>query len=100
MRYALKGAQNDMSRPWEADPNATFKCRIGKSPLELGATSSNPDCPDIWELSNGDFAVIGRDLTTPLSRVFPDGVSVGVDERVVVIPRRMLVAAKGDIPNA
>lgn len=88
-----------MSRPWEADPSTTFKRRLGKSPQELGNTTDTPDCPDIWELENGDIAVIGRDLTDPLCGKLPEGVSIGPDERLVVIPRNMLVAAKPDIPS-
>ncbi|MEU7706776.1 hypothetical protein [Streptomyces nodosus] len=88
-----------MSRPWEADPTTTFKRRLGKSAQDLGHTTDNPDCPDIWELENGDIAIIGRDLTQPLGGKLPVGVSVGADERIVVIPRNMLIAAKPDIPN-
>ena len=88
-----------MARPWEADPETGFKRRLGASPQELGVTSDNPDCPDIWELDNGDMAVIGRDLTGSLGRRLPDGVSIGADERLVVIPRSMLIAAKDDIPG-
>ncbi|MFH9758071.1 hypothetical protein ACH4MJ_03875 [Streptomyces anulatus] len=88
-----------MGRPWEADPDTGFKRRLGKSARELGATSSGPECPDIWELENGDIAVIGRDLTDSLGARLPDGVFIGPDERLVVIPRRMLVAAKADIPD-
>jgi hypothetical protein len=88
-----------MARPWEADPTTTFTRRLGSSPQELGVTSDSPDCPDIWELSNGDVAVIGRDLTDPLSAKLPPGVSIGADERLVIIPRSMLIAAKRDIPN-
>ncbi|WP_037912622.1 hypothetical protein [Actinacidiphila yeochonensis] len=88
-----------MPRPWEADPETTFLRRLGKSPQELGNTTDNADCPDIWELENGDIAVIGRDLTSSLGRNLPTGVSVGADERLVVIPRNMLVAAKPDIPS-
>lgn len=88
-----------MARPWEADPGTTFKRRLGKSPQELGHTTDSPDCPDIWELENGDIVVIGRDLTGALGRKLPSGVSVGADERLVVIPRNMLIAAKQDIPS-
>lgn len=88
-----------MTRPWEADPATTFKKRLGKSPQELGNTTDDPDCPDIWELENGDIAVIGRDLTASLGGKLPTGVSIGSDERLVVIPRNMLIAAKPDIPN-
>jgi hypothetical protein len=88
-----------VTRPWEADQATTFKRRLGRSPQELGITTGTPDCPDIWELANGDIAVIGRDLTPSLGKNLPDGVSIGADERLVVIPRNMLVAAKPDIPS-
>lgn len=88
-----------MARPWEADPTSTFKQRLGRSPQELGITSDSPDCPDIWEMSNGDVAVIGRDLTDSLGAKLPSGVSIGADERLVIIPRSMLIAAKRDIPH-
>ncbi|MBT8223914.1 MAG: hypothetical protein KJO75_00220 [Dactylosporangium sp.] len=74
--------------------------RLGKSALELGETTATPTCPDIWELSNGDVSVIGRDLTASYAGRLPEGVHIGADERLVVIPRTMLVAAKPDIPDA
>ncbi|MEY9893356.1 hypothetical protein ABIA31_007036 [Catenulispora sp. MAP5-51] len=48
---------------WEADHSASFKRRLGKSASELNITDNNPSCPDMWELDNGDFAIIGRDVT-------------------------------------
>ncbi|MGC9670640.1 hypothetical protein ACNTMW_29355 [Planosporangium sp. 12N6] len=89
-----------MQRPWEADPSASLKRRLGKSAAELGQTSGGSGCPDIWELDNGDIAVVGRDLTSTYTARLPDGVSVAPDERLVVIPRALLVAAKPDIPEA
>lgn len=89
-----------MARPWEVDPKARFKRRLGKSALELGNTKLNPSCPDIWELGNGDLAVVGRDVTEQFSDKLPSDVHVGHDERLVVIPRNMVVAAKRDIPDA
>lgn len=89
-----------MTRPWEADPSARMLRRLGKSALELGNTSGSPSCPDIWELDNGDVAIIGRDLTAAHTGRLPAGVSIGADERLVVIPGNMLVAAKSDIPDA
>jgi hypothetical protein len=41
-----------------------FLRRIGEDPHANGAkTSACSGCPDIWELDNGDFAVIGIDIT-------------------------------------
>lgn len=89
-----------MTRPWEADPAAGFRRRLGKSALELGDTTASPTCPDIWELDNGDIAVIGRDLTSEYALRLPPDVSIGEDERLVVLPRNMMIAAKPDIPDA
>jgi hypothetical protein len=72
----------------------------GKSARELGDTGGRDGCPDIWELSNGDIAVIGRDVTISYTGRLPSDVTVAADERIVVIPRNMLVTAKPDIPDA
>jgi hypothetical protein len=87
------------SRPWEADPTATFARRYGRSPDEVGSTKEKLGCPDIWELSNGDIAVIGRDLTAVYADQLPEDVTIVSDERLVVIPRATIVAAKKDIPD-
>lgn len=89
-----------MNRPWEADPSALFERRLGKTAQELGNSQDKEDCPDIWQLDNGDIAVIGRDLTADYSASLPSGVSLAADERLVVIPGNMLSAAKEDIPDA
>ncbi|MFJ5952532.1 hypothetical protein [Streptomyces noursei] len=89
-----------MARAWDADPSALFVKRLGKSAEELGNSQGREQCPDIWQLSNGDVAVIGRDVTDHYRSRLPDGVAVGEDERLVVIPGNMLSAAKPDIPDA
>ncbi|MYW05480.1 hypothetical protein [Streptomyces sp. SID3343] len=88
-----------MSVPWEPDPTTDFRKRWGKSARELGHTTDDPRCPDIWELESGDVAVIGRDFTEVLGSRLPAGVTIGADERLVVIPRDMIVSAKSDIPD-
>lgn len=89
-----------MSRAWEADPAALFLRRLGRSARELGNSGDKKECPDIWQLDNGDVAVIGRDLTAAYLPRLPRGVSLAPDERLVVIPGNMLSAAKADIPDA
>ncbi|ONK14616.1 hypothetical protein [Streptomyces sp. MP131-18] len=89
-----------MSRPWEADPSASFTHRLGKSAEELGNTDGKTGCPDIWQLDNGDVAVIGRDLTVAYTSRLPEGVTLAADERLVILPGNMLSAAKADIPDA
>jgi hypothetical protein len=89
-----------MDGVWRADPSASLLCRLGKSSQELGQTSGNASCPDIWELDNGDVVVIGQDMTSSYQGRLPDGVSVSPGERLVVIPRATIVAAKPDIADA
>ncbi|HWE89707.1 MAG TPA: hypothetical protein VG317_09635 [Pseudonocardiaceae bacterium] len=89
-----------MARPWEADPTASLCRRFGKSAKELGNTYDRDGCPDIWELDNGDIAVIGRDLTSSYRSRLPADVSIAKDEKFVIIPRSTIIAAKKDIPDA
>jgi hypothetical protein len=89
-----------VAKKWEADPAASFVRRLGKSSHELGQTSGDASCPDVWELDNGDIAVIGADLTTSYEGRLPVGVSVDPGERLVIIPRATILAAKADIPDA
>jgi hypothetical protein len=77
-----------------------FKKRIGPDPHEGGGgTSSGDGCPDIWELENGDFVVIGVRMTKELKSSLPPTASCGLDEEIVVIPRKTLILAQKDIPS-
>lgn len=88
-----------MSRPWDVDPAAHFSRRLGKTAAELGASRTTNDCPDIWELDNGDIAIVGRDVTTAFADRLPADLRIGADERLVVIPGAVLRAAKPDIAD-
>lgn len=85
-----------MELPWRADPTAAMSRRLGKSPAELGNTDSIDKCPDIWELDNGDIAIIGHDLTDHYTQNLPRGVSIADNERLVIIPRSTWISAKMD----
>jgi hypothetical protein len=85
---------------WTADTGAGILRRLGKSPREIGITDDKDGCPDIWELDNGDFAVIGADLSGIYAGCLPEGAVIGHGEKLVVIPRVTLMSAKPDIPDA
>lgn len=77
-----------------------FKRRIGPDPHANGAQSAGcRGCPDILELDSGDFAIIGADITDEAINLLPPTVGCGPDERIVRIPRKTLVLARGDIPT-
>jgi hypothetical protein len=77
-----------------------FLRRIGDDPHANGAKSSGcSGCPDIWEIEGGDFAVIGIDITHIAASKLPPTAGCGPDERIVRLPRNLLVNAKRDIPD-
>lgn len=77
-----------------------FLKRLGPDPHAGSAKSVGCDgCPDIWELENGDFAVIGIDITEAVRMKLPPTAGCGSDERIVRLPRNLLVNAKRDIPD-
>ncbi|MDT9694720.1 hypothetical protein [Streptomyces sp. P17] len=74
--------------------------RIGDSPRARGSASGQT-CPDIFELSDGDFAVIGREATAVLDKELRAyDASRADDERIVVISRETLIRARRDIPRS
>jgi len=77
-----------------------FLRRIGPDPHANGQrTISLNGCPDILELASGDFAIIGIDMTEEAkAHMFPTA-GCSPDERVVRIPRNLLIGAKVHIPG-
>ncbi|MEU6379920.1 hypothetical protein [Streptomyces sp. NPDC046909] len=73
--------------------------RIGDAPRERGSISYET-CPDLFELSDGSFAVIGTDRTDELDALLPSDAARAEYERIVVITRDTLLRAKRDIPDA
>ena len=73
--------------------------RIGASPRERGSATGQT-CPDIFELSDGNFAVIGTEVTADLDGQLPPDAARADYERIVVISRETLLRAKADIPDA
>ncbi|MFF5497105.1 hypothetical protein [Streptomyces aquilus] len=71
--------------------------RIGASPRERGSLSGD-SCPDIFELSDGNFAVIGTEATAALDPLLPADAARADHERIVVITRDTLIRARADIP--
>jgi hypothetical protein len=85
-----------------ADMSATivFRRRIGLDPHanEAHCVACN-NCPDIWELESGDFAIIGVDITANAKGILPASAGCGPEERVILLPRKLLINAKHDIPD-
>ncbi|MEV5609601.1 hypothetical protein [Streptomyces sp. NPDC052225] len=73
--------------------------RIGVPPSARGSASGTT-CPDVFELSDGNFAVIGTEATADLRNELPADAGVADYERIVIVNRETLVRAKGDIPDA
>jgi hypothetical protein len=79
----------------------TIVRRIGLHPHYEGTGSTGKrGCPDIFELSNGQFAIVGIDKTAYLKDRLPSDASCGDDERIVIVDRHVLINAKRDIPES
>ena len=79
-----------------------IKKRCGKDPHALpeGEKSIAANgCPDVFELENGDFAIIGVRVTNALKAKLPLSAGCGEDEEIVYVPRYVLTNAKQDIPD-
>ncbi|MER6677748.1 hypothetical protein [Streptomyces sp. NPDC000983] len=72
--------------------------RLGDSPRQRGSLTQET-CPDLFELNDGSFAVIGTDRTEELDALLPDDAARADYERIVVITRDTLLRAKRDIPD-
>jgi hypothetical protein len=75
-----------------------FVRRLGQN--ERNACVHGHSCPQILELADGDFAAVGADMTDEAIPAMPPGPGVGAKERVIRIPRQVLIAARAEIPAA
>jgi len=74
-----------------------IKRRLGTAPAERGACSAGGQCPDVFELASGDFAIIGVDVSHDLA--LPTDAGRSAAERTVVVPRSVLLAAMRDLSD-
>jgi hypothetical protein len=65
--------------------------RLGTAPSGRASCSSSGNCPDVFELSTGDFAIVGEDVSTSLE--LPADAGRSDTERIVRVPRDVLFAA-------
>lgn len=78
--------------------NKRIARRIGTTPQERGSLS-NATCPDMFELDDGSYSVMGTDRTEELRDMLPDDVVLAPGARIVVVTRKTLVHAKKDVPD-
>ncbi len=71
---------------------------LGQNGRQLCSTGAQ--CSQIVEVKNGDFAVVGQDITDEAKAAMLPGAGVGPNECVVVVLRRVFVDARPEIPSA
>jgi len=67
--------------------------------MALGLSKLIVTCPDLWEMDTGDFVAIGKDVTGIVGDDLPPDNVISEGERAILIPRKILVSAKSNIPN-
>jgi len=74
--------------------------RVSAHPEDMGFTKMlKAICPDIFETETGDFVIIGRDVTSIVESEIPADAIISKGERVVLIPRDLLVSAAENIQS-
>ena len=73
----------------------TIRRRLGTTPAERGPCSAGGQCPDVFELASGDFAIIGVDVSHDLA--LPADAGRSEAERAILVPRSVLLAAMRDL---
>lgn len=76
-----------------------FIRRLGVPGRSLNSCISLMNCPDLFELADGNFAIIGKDITDQAHNL-PADAGCGPNERIVSIPRALLIKARNDIPTS
>ncbi|WP_237330818.1 hypothetical protein [Streptomyces sp. BA2] len=72
--------------------------RIGDPPHQRGSLTG-ATCPDIFELSDGNFAVIGTEMAEAVRQQLLPDCRCTRHRCIVIITRLTLIRAKRDIPN-
>lgn len=71
--------------------------RLGRpAEQETGGASGSPD---VFELANGNFGVVGWDITDSVDLSLLPGVHCAPGERTVMVDRQVLLDARRDIPD-
>lgn len=81
------------AQEWIAEHETVFSHRVGESAHALGIRCESHACPDIWQMENGDYIVIGTDVTAQFKEKLPSGVVCAPYERMVMIPSATLSSA-------
>ena len=71
--------------------------RLGTAPRnrEGFECAASNDCPDVFELASGDYAIIGLDVSDDIT--LPEDAGRSAAERIVMVPRHVLLAAFNDL---
>ena len=56
-------------------------------------------CPEIWEVDTGDFVVVGEDITQRVKDTIPSDIILGEEEKIILLPRKVLQSVKSKIPD-
>jgi hypothetical protein len=73
-----------------------FTKRLGQ--IGQRQCSTGAQCPQILEMVDGNYAVVGTLITSEAVKAMPPGPGIGPTEGVVKIPRTVLVGARAEIP--
>lgn len=72
-----------------------FIRRLGVSALKQCESGHN--CPQVLEMVDGSFAVVGPNIKQEAAAHLPPGPGIGPDEGMVKVPRQVMIAMIPDL---
>ena len=82
---------------WKADVESAIVRRRGLSPQLIQISQTAQTCPDVFETANGDFLVIGTEVTMAYRDRLPKDAGCAEHEAIVAIPNGTMRAAAESI---
>ena len=89
----LMNSRTGRYQRWQADISAAITTRIGMCAKNLKLCNTGETCPDIFRLNNGDYLVIGTNVTGAYEYHLPSGDGRADYEDIVMIPSAILESA-------
>lgn len=72
-----------------------FIRRLGENALNQCEYGHN--CPQVLEMTDGSFAVVGLNIKHEAAPHLPPGLGIGPDEGMVKVPRQVMIAMIPDL---
>lgn len=95
--YDFKGVHMKEPRSFGVEAGLRVARRWGLPPSERADCTESGNCPDVFELECGNFAINGERVA--VLHNLPEDAGCSDTEQVIFVPREVLLSALRDLPT-